>query len=110
MTVQFLVISSPSSRHRRNGFSVPSDFISRALISSCRFFSESKQPLEERPFTFLAYFTAAGPATNPPQMHDTSEFAPRRLAPWYWYSHSPAEYSPGMLVACWKSTHIPPIV
>ena len=29
-------------------------------------------------------------------MQETSEFAPSRLAPWYWYSHSPAEKIPGV--------------
>src|SRR5216684_6917319 len=103
MTVQFLVINSPSSRHMRNGFSVPLEFIRRPLKSSCRFFSESKAVLETPSVDlalFLAYCTACGPATKPPKMHDTSEFAPRRLAPWYWYSASPAAKMPGMFVDC----------
>ena len=35
---------------------------------------------------FLAYLRALGPAWKPPKMQLTREFAPRRLAPWYWYS------------------------
>src|SRR6185437_15772376 len=110
MTVQSLVISSPSSRHNRNGFSVPSDFIRLALISSCRLRSESKCPLLGAADCERAYRTAFGPALNPPKMHDTSEFAPSQLAPWYWYSHSPAAKIPGMFVAWLKSTHSPPMV
>src|SRR2546429_1618865 len=100
MTVTFLVISSPNSRQMRNGFSDPVDETSRPLISSCRFRSASKQPSTEVSFLFLAYLTASGPETNPPQMHETSELAPSRFAPWYPYSHSPAAKIPGILVAC----------
>src|SRR5581483_124779 len=102
MTVQFLVMMSPSSRHILNGFSVPSDWSSPALISDWRLRSASNTPLPKAVDDFSserAYFTAAGPATKPAEMQLTSEFAPRRLAPWYWYSHAPAAYRPGMFVA-----------
>src|SRR5215471_2296599 len=111
MTVQLRVISSPSSRQMRKGFSSPELDISDALKSSWRLRSDSKAPLDSGgDCNPLAYFTALGPATKPPKMHDTSEFAPRRLAPWYPYSHSPAAKIPGILVAWLKSTHRPPMV
>src|SRR5207245_10636631 len=59
MTVQFLVINSPSSRQSLNGFSVPSDFINMALFPSWCFRSASKCPLLEAAATFRAYCTAA---------------------------------------------------
>ena len=31
----------------------------------------------------------AGATSWPAKTHESSELAPRRLAPWYWYSHSP---------------------
>ena len=40
-------------------------------------------------FMFFLYDASAGPVTIPPQRHESSEFAPSRFAPWYWYSTSP---------------------
>ena len=83
MTVQLRVISSPSSRHMRKGFSTPELDISEALKSSWRLRSASYAPLDRAgDCNPLAYLIAAGPAMKPPKMHETSEFAPSRLAPW----------------------------
>ena len=66
---------------------MPSLLISFLLISAWRASSAAWPPSPSAAGRFLAYFSALGPATNPPKMQLTSEFAPRRLAPWYWYSH-----------------------
>ena len=60
-----------------------------------------------------AYCMAAGPEMNPPKMHDTREFAPRRFAPWYWYSASPAANAPAAVQfwpgdKAWSWTFTPP--
>src|SRR5207244_5302352 len=98
MTVQFLVITSPSSRQSRNGFSFPSALISLALISSWRLRSASKQPLLVALVEFRAYLIASGPATKPPKMQETNEFAPSRLAPWRSEEHTSELQSPDHLV------------
>src|SRR3954468_18969682 len=67
MTVQLRVINSPSSRHRRNGFSVPLLLINPAFASSWRLRSESNTVLLTPSVDlvlFLAYSTACGPATK----------------------------------------------
>src|SRR5260370_536469 len=56
MTVQFSVMSAPSSRQIRNGFSVPSAFISPALMSSCRLPPPSKSPFPAPPPPFPPSF------------------------------------------------------
>ena len=43
--------------------------------------SRHQHPASARSCNPRAYFTALGPATPPPKMQETSEFAPRRLAP-----------------------------